>query len=251
MDSSILANSSILIWPLDPVIESDQNSTSLWLENHNSNSILVQIRVFSWKQTKHNNRLEEQHEIIVSPPMVEIYPKNKQLIRLIKLITPPKDHEWSYRILIDEIPKSVVGLEPTKNQLINHTNPIGLNFKMRYSIPLFVDGKNIWTKQNYQHLRNIMQATQPRLFYRIITKHGEKLLMIHNKGLVHAKVTDLRFFNAKIEHIIINNGFIGYILPQAEISIPFSTSFPFIISPGCLEARVNDNQQFQPLIPEF
>ncbi|WWP00287.1 MAG: fimbria/pilus periplasmic chaperone [Candidatus Dasytiphilus stammeri] len=236
-NSSLLANSSILIWPLDPVIEADQNAASLWLENHSANSILIQIRVFSWKQKNNDNQLLEQHEIIISPPMVEILPKNKQLIRLIKNITPPQDHEWSYRILIDEIPQDII--EPTKDKM-------GLTFKMRYSIPLFLNGKNIigGIKPNYQSLRTFT-ATQPRLYYRIITKNGKKLLIIHNKGLVHAKVTDIMVLNEKTKDII-NNGFFGYILPKSEIFIPFST----IIPKGFLVARVNDNLQFQQLIPE-
>ncbi|WWO99544.1 MAG: fimbria/pilus periplasmic chaperone [Candidatus Dasytiphilus stammeri] len=237
-NTSLLANSSILIWPLDPVIEADQNAAELWLENHNSNSILVQIRVFSWKQKNYENQLSEQQEIIVSPPMVEILPKNKQLIRLVKILTPPQYHQWSYRILIDEIPKTI---EPTKNK-------IGLNFKMRYSIPLFIDGKNIWTKPDYQHLNHLRPATHPILYYRIITKNGKKLLIIHNKGLVHAKVTDIMFLDGKIKHII-NNGLFAYILPQAEIFLPLST--PFIFSKGFLVAKVNDNLQFQQLMPEF
>ncbi|WWO97555.1 MAG: fimbria/pilus periplasmic chaperone [Candidatus Dasytiphilus stammeri] len=230
--SLLAANSSILIWPLDPVIEADQNAASLWLENHSDNSILMQIRVFNWKQKNYDNQLLEQHEIIVSPPMVEILPKNKQLIRLIKIISPPQDKEWSYRILLDEIPQSI-----TKNQ-------IGLNFKMRYSIPLFINGKNIWIKPNSQE--HIQTATQPRLYYRIITKNGKKLLIIHNKGLVHAKVNDIMFLNGKNEYLI-NNGFFGYILPESEIFMPLS----ILIPKGLLVARVNDNLQFQQLIPDF
>ncbi|WWO95523.1 MAG: fimbria/pilus periplasmic chaperone [Candidatus Dasytiphilus stammeri] len=235
-------NSSILIWPLDPVIEADQNAISLWLENHNNNSLLVQIRVFSWKQTNNDNQLLEQHEVIVSPPMVEIYPKKKQLIRLIKLINPPQDHEWSYRIIIDEIPQPLIE-EPTKN------NQRGLNFKMRYSIPLFINSKNIWTKIDYQHLSQLKPIIKPILSYRIITKNEKKLLIIHNKGLVHAKITDIRFLNGKIPYII-NNGFLEYILPQSEIVLSFSTPFPLRLSQLSLMVKVNDNLEFQKVIPE-
>lgn len=40
-----LAQSSLMIWPLDPVIEHDQRASALWLENRGSQPVSLQIRV--------------------------------------------------------------------------------------------------------------------------------------------------------------------------------------------------------------
>ncbi|MBF4190273.1 molecular chaperone, partial [Serratia ureilytica] len=44
------AAASILIWPIDPVIEDNQQATALWLENRDSKPVYMQIRVLGWQQ---------------------------------------------------------------------------------------------------------------------------------------------------------------------------------------------------------
>jgi len=45
---SALAASSILIWPIDPVLEADQQASALWLENRGDTPANLQVRVFAW-----------------------------------------------------------------------------------------------------------------------------------------------------------------------------------------------------------
>ena len=44
------AASSVLIWPIDPVLEADQQASALWLENRGTETANLQIRVFAWSQ---------------------------------------------------------------------------------------------------------------------------------------------------------------------------------------------------------
>ncbi|MEA3168872.1 MAG: fimbrial chaperone protein, partial [Pseudomonas sp.] len=45
------AASSVLIWPIDPVLEADQQASALWLENRGTETANLQIRVFAWSQS--------------------------------------------------------------------------------------------------------------------------------------------------------------------------------------------------------
>lgn len=76
------AASSVLIWPIDPVLEADQQASALWLENRGSETANLQIRVFAWSQSGFNDQYQNQRDVIGSPPVAKIEPGQKQLVRL-------------------------------------------------------------------------------------------------------------------------------------------------------------------------
>lgn len=41
---------SLLIWPIYPVIQNDQQASALWLENQGNQAVNMQLRIFSWSQ---------------------------------------------------------------------------------------------------------------------------------------------------------------------------------------------------------
>ena len=85
------AAASILIWPIDPVIEDNQQATALWLENRDSKPVYMQIRVLGWQQTGGKDDYRNQSEVLASPPVATILPGKRQLIRLISRRRPPPD----------------------------------------------------------------------------------------------------------------------------------------------------------------
>ncbi|WWP00881.1 MAG: fimbria/pilus periplasmic chaperone [Candidatus Dasytiphilus stammeri] len=228
---------SVLIWPIDPVIEFGQNSIPLWVENLDQNNpVILQIRILRWQQVKSKNILLKQNELVASPPVAKIFYKQKQLIRLVKIVNPPQEKEWAYRLIIDEIPSII------ENNPKTLKSEIALKFQMRYSIPLFSDGLNIWTKPNYQLQYDITKATKPQLSYRIIQERSnQRWLVIKNTGSVHAKLIQLKFCDGNLE-MWGRKGLLGYILPGAEIHLPI-TVFPR--PQWRLIAKVNYNPQFQ------
>lgn len=44
------AAASVMIWPIDPVIKSDQRAAALWLENRDTRPVTLQVRVFGWAE---------------------------------------------------------------------------------------------------------------------------------------------------------------------------------------------------------
>ncbi|WWP00384.1 MAG: fimbria/pilus periplasmic chaperone [Candidatus Dasytiphilus stammeri] len=228
---------SLLIWPIDPVIEFGQNSTQLWVENRDQNNpVIIQIRILRWQQIKSKNLLLKQNELVASPPVAKIFFRQKQLIRLVKIVNPPPEKEWAYRLIIDEIPRII------ENNPKNLKSEMGLQFQMRYSIPLFSNGWNIWTKPNYQLQYDITKATKPQLSYHIIQERSnQRWLFIKNHGPVHAKLLQLKFCDGNLE-MWGRKGLLEYILPGAEIHLPI-TVLP--ISKWRLIAQVNYNPQFQ------
>lgn len=77
-----LAATSVLIWPIDPVLEAGQKAGALWLENRGTVAASLQVRVFAWRQGRFEEQFSAQREIIGSPPVATVAPGQKQLIRL-------------------------------------------------------------------------------------------------------------------------------------------------------------------------
>ena len=51
---------SVLIWPIDPVLEADQQASALWLENRGTETANLQIRVFAWSQSGFEEQYQNQ-----------------------------------------------------------------------------------------------------------------------------------------------------------------------------------------------
>lgn len=134
------AATSVLIWPIDPVLEADQKAGALWLENRGTEAANLQVRVFAWHQGRYQEQFQAQREIIGSPPVANIPPGQKQLIRLTRTGPSPAGQEKAYRIIIDEIPPAI----PLDKAGPGTTAAIRL--QMRYSVPLFVYGEGLWGK---------------------------------------------------------------------------------------------------------
>lgn len=119
------AASSVLIWPINPVIEAEQKAVALWLENRGQAPVNLQIRVMDWKQSDFEDRLDAQREVVGSPPVVTIAPGKRQMIRLMVMQAPQVGVQRAYRVLIDEMLDSNAAPDPQ----------LGVKFQMRYSIP--------------------------------------------------------------------------------------------------------------------
>ncbi|EJN35578.1 fimbrial biogenesis chaperone, partial [Pseudomonas sp. GM80] len=68
------AASSVLIWPIDPVLEADQQASALWLENRGNETANLQIRVFGWSQSGFEEQYQNQRDVIGRPPVAKIEP---------------------------------------------------------------------------------------------------------------------------------------------------------------------------------
>lgn len=132
------AATSVLIWPIDPVLEADQKAGALWLENRGTTPANLQVRVFAWRQGGFEEQFQAQREIIGSPPVANIAPGQKQLIRLTRTGSSPAGQEQAYRIIIDEIPS------PLPVDASTQAPTAAIRLQMRYSVPLFVYGEGLW-----------------------------------------------------------------------------------------------------------
>nr|WP_230950167.1 fimbria/pilus periplasmic chaperone [Burkholderia cepacia] len=101
--------------------------------------------------------------------MATVPPGKRQLIRLTQLAESASGTEDSYRVLIDEIPHP----DDDAAQQDGHAQ-LGVKFQMHYSIPLFVYGQGLWTKDNPERKRGPATAAWLVLSWRLVQDGGKR-----------------------------------------------------------------------------
>lgn len=206
------AATSVAIWPVDPVIESSQRAAALWLENRDTKPVTLQVRVLGWHDDHGAETCDDAQERVVgSPPMAVVPPGKRQLIRLTKVADAAPGTEDAYRVLIDEVPQPAA--DPGNNA---GNASFGIQFQMHYSIPLFVDGRGIWTKEDPEQHRDPATAAQPALSWHVQRDGAQRWLVVTNRGAVHARLTEI-VVEANGRQMDVERGLLGYVLPRAQM----------------------------------
>lgn len=189
--------SAVVIWPVDPVIRTGEQSTALWLENKGDAPVTLQVRSLRWTQPDGEDRLDGQDAVVASPPIAEVQPGARQLVRIVRR-APGGAPEAAYRLLIDELPPP----PPAPGEA--GAPQARLAVQMRYSIPLFVHSGT---------------AGAAQLDARVTGDTAGRVLLIRNTGGTHARLTDLRVVAGGRE-VVVRAGLAGYVLSGATLSIP-------------------------------
>ncbi len=236
MAQSAQAASSILIWPIDPVLEADQQASALWLENRGDTPANLQIRVFAWNQDGFDDKYQNQRDVVGSPPVATIQPGQKQLIRLTRAKTFPAGEEHAYRIIIDEIPLPLPPSDAGSNQAA-----AAVRLQMRYSVPLFAYGAGLWSKPDASRQRDPSGAGLPQLSGRALKVDGKPYVEVVNRGAVHARLTEAALKSGAQSRPVVD-GLLGYVLPGATMRWPAPA-----VQGDALQVRVNGQTQLQTL----
>jgi fimbrial chaperone protein len=145
--------------------------------------------------------------------MLELAPGARQLVRVIRLGPPPEDVETSYRLIVDELPVEAGSAKR------------GLQFVLRYSVPVFV-------------LPHGAIENTPALQARIVRDGNTSFLEIGNPGSRHAQVADLGYTTAIGERHAIAAGLSGYVLPRNTRRWPLPATIT-VPTTGTFKARIN------------
>ena len=233
------AASSVLIWPIDPVLEADQQASALWLENRGTETANLQIRVFGWSQSGFAEQYQNQRDVIGSPPVAKIEPGQKQLVRLTRTKDVPPGQELAYRIIIDEIPSA----QPPAAE--GGKTAAAIRFQMRYSVPLFAYGAGLWSKEDSTRPRDPKGVGVPQLSWRTVAVDGRPYVEVRNQGAVHARLTDVVIKQGG-QNKPLAEGLLGYVLPGAVMRWPAPGP---LASESALQVRVNGGAQVQNIAP--
>lgn len=210
LPTSVLAASSVLVWPIFQTIESHENGSELWLENRGSTPVNLQLRVFAWDQKASADAYADQRDVVASPPFTTVGAGQRQLVRLMRVAPVTAGMEKSYRIVIDEIPQAQPASPAEKNSA-------GLKMRMRYVLPLFTYGQGLTPLKN----NGSVEAVRTTLRWSLSQQNNRQALCIDNTGNQHARLSAVYWANASGKGQIPQaNGLLGYVLAQKKTCFP-------------------------------
>lgn len=203
------------VTPTTLTLQARQNADGLWLSNTGKQPINAQVRVFRWVQENGSERFDATQALAISPPMLELAPGGRQLVRVIRLGAPPQGaNEESYRVIIDELPVDA------------QTQAPGLQFVLRYSLPVFLAPAG---------------TTPPThdLRARLVIENEKPVLDVANRGGEHAQLADVGFVDATGQRHALAEGLLGYVLPGQRMRWPLPAPASLLQAGGTFKARIN------------
>lgn len=220
--SQLAVASGLQVSPISLNLKVRENASSLTLSNTGNDTVHAQVRVYQWSQNERGDQLTKSRGLLASPPMIELQPGEKQLIRVIRATAPPQGSgavEASYRIKVNELP-----IEST-------TKKTGLQFALSYSLPVFVQPVGV-TK------------TSPQLQWSTHLQPDGKTvkLRVSNRGNGHAQLAGLSFTDTAGHSTDISPGLLGYVLPGATMNWTLKIPPSALTTGGKFKVMMNGTQ---------
>lgn len=222
LSSSLAVASGLQVSPISLSLQARENASGLTLSNSGNDKVRAQVRVYQWLQDDKGDQLTPSRGLLASPPMIEINPGEKQLIRIIRAKAPPQGSgavEDAYRVLVNELP------------IKSDKQTTGLQFALSYSLPVFVQPVGV-------------TETSPQLLWSThLQPDGKKVnLRVSNRGNGHAQLAGLSFVDTAGNSTVINPGLLGYVLPSATMNWTLNIPSSVLTSGGKFKVMMNGTQ---------
>lgn len=174
--SNLIYAANIEVRPTKLFISKQNKVTTLHVTNLSDTETLLQVSKYKWGQKNNSYALDNTNDLISSPAMFTLAPKQTQIIRLGVRNFKESNEEQPYRIILKEV-------HPQKVK-----DSMGLKIKLQISIPLFISPDSNQAKQT-RNSQNISWAI----------KTNNKILDITAKNYdnFHHTVHNLVFNNKK------------------------------------------------------
>lgn len=222
LSSSLAVASGLQVSPISLSLQARENASGLTLSNSGNDKVRAQVRVYQWLQDDKGDQLTPSRGLLASPPMIEINPGEKQLIRIIRAKAPPQGSgavEDAYRVLVNELP------------IKSDKQTTGLQFALSYSLPVFVQPVGV-------------TETSPQLQWSTHLQPDSKeiKLRVSNRGNGHAQLAGLSFVDTAGNSTVINPGLLGYVLPGATMNWTLNIPSSVLTSGSKFKVMMNGTQ---------
>ncbi len=219
--TSTAGATSLQVAPTILQLEARQRAGELWLTNSGTSPVKLQVRVFRWVQQGGQEQLLPTDELMASPPMQELAAGQQQLVRVMRPTREPPSAQRYYRLIVDEVPDLATRAE-------------GMQFVLRYSIPVFVQPAS--------------GKLAPQLQARLVTlDDGRNGVEVANSGNSYAQIADLALGSVKRPRIV-HPGLLGYVLPGQVMRWPIER-MAIDRDNDQITAKLNGESEQTPLSP--
>jgi fimbrial chaperone protein len=174
-------------------------SVALTLRNEGDEPVAVQAEIFKWQQPNGEQQLTPSRDLVVSPALFELKPGERQVIRVILRKVIEGEVENTYRLILQEVPKS------------GQTGINELTVLLRISLPVFVLPAN---------------PVSPSLSWSLITDETQApILQVRNSGGQHTRLFGVSVFD-KAGKVVVSSKEPSYLLVGESLrwALPLTTT---------------------------
>lgn len=189
---------ALSVSPTGVSLDARETTGSVQLGNKGDKTVVVQISVVKWTQQNGKDVYTKTEDILVSPPILSVAPRDSQILR-VGLVSPQNPiEEAAYRMFIKEVPKKV------------KRSP-GIHTILQLSLPVFVKP----AKEN----SNLQWAAH---------KTGQQNLSIRlvNSGNVHARIAKFALYQPSQAKPFFTKSVFNYVLPRQSATWNFKLAQP-------------------------
>ena len=199
-------------------------AVAVTIVNEGDEPVALQADLNAWSQTADGtDQLILTDDLILSPPIIKLAPKARQVVRLAMLKPADASRQLTYRMIMREIP------EATQPKNANIQVPIALALSM----PVFITPAPATKEISCTSAGN----------------GGEITVTCRNSGTAYAQVREILVKRGEKVEARFEGGV--YILPGASKAIPIKISEPVPQGPAQLAVTFDDakSQSFQVMLP--
>ncbi len=189
--SALAANFSVT--PVRIYMKPQDRAVAVTITNESEEPVVLQADIYAWSQKPDGtDGLVLTDDLILSPPIIKLMGKARQVVRLARLAPPDASRQLTYRMIIREVPEAL----PKKEQ-------IQVQIALALSLPVFI------TPPAAKREMSCAPSAGPA---------GALNVTCENKGTAYAQVREIVAKQA--DHVIGRFEGGAYILPGAHKAIP-------------------------------
>jgi fimbrial chaperone protein len=207
--------SSFNISPIRVELASGRRTEALTLKNADEAPVVVQVHVVAWSQRDGADQYDATHEMLVTPPVLQIAGNGEQVVRVALRGQPDRSQELAYRVVFEEVPQAAPA------------GFTGLRVALRLSVPIFI--------------APAVGKARADLSWELRTlPDGELEVAATNHGAAHSQITDFDVQPSGAAEPL--HGMTGkYVLPGSRMTWVLKAD-PSPASPGTYTIRGHSDQ---------
>jgi fimbrial chaperone protein len=180
-------SATFTVSPVRIYMTPQDRAVAITITNEGDDMLVMQADIFEWKQKENGvDDLTLTEDLFLSPPILQVPGKSRQVVRLARVNRTPLAQELTYRIIVREIPEATA---PNKD--------LRLQIALAFSMPIFITPPRA---------KSALDCNTVRVVADKVTA------LCENMGTAHAHPTTFELSNAAGE-IIASSKTGGYMLP--------------------------------------
>lgn len=117
-----------VVTPVRIFMQPAERATAITITNEGDAELVMQADIFVWKQKPGGeDELTPSEDLFLSPPIVKLAPKARQVVRLARVRPAPSPEQLTYRMIIREVP-----------EVRSAEQNVQVQFALAFSMPVFI-----------------------------------------------------------------------------------------------------------------